>query len=97
LLIIAFFLFFGCPYEFIKCYLEKKVDDDDSIEYNDIEEGKQENKDNNEDESCTCGKITVCIILGIVGFALQPLYLLFYILYGMMECYRRWGCLMFYA
>lgn len=48
-------------------------------------------------KDCKCPEIAVCILLGLVGFMIQPLYLMFYILYGMMECYRRFGCWIFWA
>lgn len=107
LLILVFFFFFGCAYEFIKCYLEKKYKDDedddsdsefeDSGHHNHHQNKPSENPNEDEDDSCTCGKVTICIILGALGFLCQPLYLLFYILYGMMECYRRFGCWIFLA
>lgn len=49
-----------------------------------------------DDEGCTCKKIIVCFFLAILGIVLQPVYLLFYILLGMMECYRRFACWYFY-
>jgi hypothetical protein len=95
----------GCPYEFVKCYLEKKcnTNEDDSIEDSDVADSERghvpkqggENKD--DEEHLGCGKITICIILIIVGVFLQPIYLMFYILYGMMECYRRYGCWVFFV
>ena len=38
----------------------------------------------------------MCFIVGVIGLFLQPLYLIFYILYAMMECYRRMSCWMYY-
>jgi len=38
----------------------------------------------------------MCLIVGVIGLFLQPLYLIFYILYAMMECYRRMSCWMYY-
>jgi hypothetical protein len=105
LLIIIFFLFFGCPYEFIKCYLKNdpNIDDDDSVDdyyipaENEFRPEDQNNVDKEkESKECTCGVATVCVFLAILGFFMQPLYLLFYILYGMMECYRRMGCWVFW-
>jgi hypothetical protein len=95
LLILIFFFFLGCPYEFIKCYLEKKYEDHDDS-FDGYEEDRY-NEANNENEECTCGKISICILLAILGILCQPIYLLFYVLYGLMECYRRFGCWIFIA
>lgn len=105
------FFFVGCPYEFIKCYLEKRCfqaeDEDEDSEINQsnypkCENNKKENyednsgNDNNSQEGCKFSTICVCVLLGIVGIFLQPFYLFFYFLYGMMECYRRFNCWYFY-
>ncbi len=37
------------------------------------------------------------VLIGFCGWLLQPMYLLFYILYGLMECYRRFNCWFYYA
>jgi hypothetical protein len=96
-----FFFFFGCPYEFVKCYLERKYEDDDSLEELEeaMESRKIEEKElvTDENEKCTVSKILICIILCILGLLCQPLYLMFYLLYVMMECYRRLGCWIFFA
>jgi hypothetical protein len=111
-LILIFFFFCGCPYEFIKCYLEKKCfkEDEEEDEDSEIIEGynqvsgnnrnqiKESNvgvEDNTED-NCKFSTICICILIGIVGIFLQPFYLFFYFLYGMMECYRRFNCWYFY-
>lgn len=90
----------GCPYEFIKCYLKKNdpEEDDISIDFyypDDIEQNNKNKNDENEMKELTPGVIICCVFLAIIGVFLQPLYLLFYVLYGMMECYRRWGCWIF--
>ena len=36
------------------------------------------------------------ILIGILGLAIQPLYLTFYIMYGIMECFRRFNCWFYY-
>lgn len=48
------------------------------------------------EEGCTTKKILISCLLAVLGIFLQPLYLLFYILIGMMECYRRFACWYFY-
>jgi hypothetical protein len=49
-----------------------------------------------QEEGCTTKKIIISCLLAVLGIFLQPLYLLFYILIGMMECYRRFACWYFY-
>lgn len=103
LFILAFFFFLGCPYEFVKCYLnrnEKKDDDsDDSINLSNNEvENKENKKDEEEGEKSLNWKDYIIIfLLIVVGIFLQPLYLLFYILMAMMELYRQCGCWIFFA
>lgn len=48
------------------------------------------------DDSCTCKKVTITILLILLGILLQPLYLFFYILFGMLECFRRYACWYFF-
>jgi hypothetical protein len=100
-LILAFYFFLGCPYEFIKCYLEKKYEYEDEIIEEDFEMDEEHvqsrQKEEEEPEKMTNGKIAMCVLLGILGIACQPLYLMFFLVYAMMECYRRFGCWMFYA
>jgi len=51
---------------------------------------------NGEDQPLTRMDYFICTLLGILGLALQPFYLIFYVLYGMMECYRRASCFVYY-
>ena len=105
MLILVFFFFFGCPYEFIKCYLNRdpeEEDEDADFNYDDdIEANRQgagnKKRNNEEDEGCNCKKVSICILLGLLGLLCQPIYLMFYILYAIMECYRRFGCWIFLA
>ena len=106
LLIIVFYLLFGCAYEFIKCYTKKKnIDDDDDdfdgplefygfdLDYNN-EESQNESNRNEEEEKKS--KIVIAILI-VVGIICQPIYLMFYVLYGLMECYRRFNCWFYYV
>jgi len=108
LIIFVLFLFIGCPYELIKYYLEHRNDkDEDDEDYiydsprRDNQRGSPQIKGGPQNvenlDECNCYTIFICIILGIVGLALQPIYLLFYILYAMMECYRRFACWYYYV
>ena len=106
LLIIVFYLLFGCAYEFIKCYTKKKnIDDDDDdfdgplefygfdLDYNN-EESQNESNRNEEEEKKS--KVIIAILI-VVGIICQPIYLMFYVLYGLMECYRRFNCWFYYV
>lgn len=101
LLILIFFFFLGCPFEFIKCYLNKKENannDNDSDDDSDLESQRQSNRViAEEDKEIGCKEISMCVLLALLGILCQPFYLLFYVLYGMMECYRRFGCWFYYA
>jgi hypothetical protein len=95
------YFFIGCPYELIKCYLERRnsVGDDDDSENSDYrnrynEDNLPKNPIDQEikEEGCTFVTILICILLAVVGIFLQPFYLMFYFIYAMMECYRRFNC-----
>ena len=108
--IYLFYLFCGCAYEFYRCYKtrnDKKNNDNlssnfDSIDiydnYNedngsnidnrrqDIPNGENKNKDNK-------AIITLILCLGVLC---QPLYLAFYAIFILFECYRRFGCMFYF-
>ena len=61
---------------------------------------KNETKDEEIDEGkleFTKTEWCILVTIGITGWLIQPLYLLFYILYGIMECYRRFNCWFYYG
>ena len=116
--IYIFYLFAGCPYEFVKCYLERKQNKGnenksnlDSIEiYEDNvnelgigigigENGINSNQSNNmnaggeEKEKNSKAIIWLLIFLGILC---QPLYLSFYAIYTLIECYKRFNCMFYF-
>jgi hypothetical protein len=95
ILILLFYILCGAPYELIRCYIDKKCVEEDEeemdIEYNRRVAVRQK------DEKLTTGQIWICVLLGFCGVLLQPFYLLFYILYAIMECYRRLPCWVIYA
>ena len=100
--IYLFYLFCGCAYEFVKCYRNRgkknssrdisindviNLDDGSSsysrrINLNVLDNGKKDNK------------YVLWLVIGL-GILCQPLYLSFYLLYALIECYRRFNC-MFY-
>ena len=117
--IYLFYLFAGCPYEFVRCYLERKTDKEenksnaDSIEiyeenYNEFGIGfrNRRNASNNQNRNSNNnnevnGEITnknSKLIIGVLialGIICQPLYLSFYVIYTLIECYKRINCLFF--
>lgn len=100
ILVIFFYLFFGCAYEFIKCYLTKSEDSDEASEASvDYERGNnnQNNSPEDEDLPLTRKQKWIVALLGTLGFLMQPLYLMFYLLFAIMECYRRLPCWAIYA
>jgi len=65
------------------------------------EEGNINNDVNNvpgneAEQPATALDYFICVLLSFLGLLLQPFYLIFYILYGMMECYRRASCFVYY-
>jgi hypothetical protein len=78
--------------------LNRKFDDEDSQDWDmENERHRRKTKELEDNSECTLGKIAICSLLGIIGVFCQPIYLMFYLLYAMMECYRRIGCWMFFA
>ena len=63
--VIVFFFCFGCSYEFVKCYYNKK-------------------KSNR--------KCFIIILLILLGLILQPLFLIFYIMYGIAIIIKNYSC-----
>ena len=117
--IYIFYLFAGCPYEFVKCYLErkkKKGNDNrsnfDSIEiYEDnnnefgIGIGIGDNRLNNSNRSNNVNSATeegnknskaIIWLLIFIGVLCQPLYLAFYAIYTIIECYKRFNCMFYF-
>ena len=120
--IYLFYLFAGCPYEFVRCYLERKSEKDndnenksnfDSIEIyednlNEFGIGSKNNKRNssvnnqnsnnqnelNEENMNKNSRLIIGILI-FLGVLCQPLYLAFYAIYTLIECYKRLNCLFF--
>jgi hypothetical protein len=93
-LIIGFFAFFGCAYEFAKCYIDRKENSNEN-----------DNNENNNYQYDENGNIILIwsrkekIILAFViflGIICQPIYLLIYLLFCLIECYRRLNCWFYY-
>jgi hypothetical protein len=116
--IYIFYLFAGCPYEFVKCYLERKQNKGnesksnlDSIEiYEDNvnelgigigigENGINSNQSNNMNaggEEKEKNSKTIIWLLIFLGILCQPLYLSFYAIYTLIECYKRFNCMFYF-
>ena len=116
--IYLFYLFAGCPYEFVRCYLEGKNNNDENKSNNDSieiyeenvnefgigfrnrgnQENNKNNSNNNNETNNEAGKKNKKLIIGLlifVGILCQPLYLAFYAIYTLIECYKRINCLFF--
>lgn len=105
--ILAFFFFLGCPFELIKCYITR--DDEDKNEDNFRDHNENGLKVNDEENimpfqhldvlerPLSCKDYLICFLIGIIGLFLQPFYLGFYLLYAIMQCYRRMPCFMYYS
>ena len=63
------------------------------LDYNN-EESQNESNRNEEEEKKS--KVIIAILI-VVGIICQPIYLMFYVLYGLMECYRRFNCWFYYV
>ncbi len=88
-LVFLFFVFCGCSYEFVNCYVSKKTVD---VEDESFSGTVEESEDNDKPKSNY-----IIFLLILLGIACQPLYLLFYVLYGLMEFYRRFNCWFYYV
>lgn len=100
--IILFFAFFGCAYEFVKCYLNDKDTDDENndqemSQYDNRREFEKNQQNPVKAEGSKCKRNTIITILIVLGIFCQPLYLIFYLLYALMECSKRFGCWFYYA
>ena len=120
--IYLFYLFAGCPYEFVRCYLERKSEKDndnenksnfDSIEiYEDnlneygivsknnkrnysVNNQNSNNQNELNEENMNKNSRLIIGILIFLGVLCQPLYLAFYAIYTLIECYKRLNCLFF--
>ena len=99
---LPFYLFFGCAYEFINCYTKERTNDDedeDDEEYDIEHQSHRSSSNSNSNAPVPQEKkstVMICLV-GFLGFCCQPLYLMFYILYGLMECYRRFNCWFYYV
>jgi hypothetical protein len=103
--VICFFALFGCAYEFVNCYNKKKSKEDNSQDEDDQQdesnvsnniEINDNNNNNDGEEPKKDNKLTLTLLI-IAGVLCQPFYLLFYLLYGLMECYRRFNCWFYYV
>ena len=97
ILIIAFFFFLGCPYEFVKCYLGRNDKDDDDSFSDDENQKITKNEEDDENKTLNWKDYMIIFFIIILGIFLQPLYLMFYVLMATVEFYRQCGCWVFWA
>ena len=92
--IIVFIAFFGCAYEFTKYYVEKinKIRDkeEEDEESNSAENDEQESQNQSNKVLSDWNKITIALII-MLGIFCQPIYLMIYLLYAIMECLKRFN------
>lgn len=107
LFLVGFYLFFGASYEFVKCYLNSKNKRKDNKGSDNIQNNKSyptksdsnvtiASNDNEGGKSIKFVNLLIIFSLIICGIAVQPFFLMFKFLEGMMECYRTYGCLFFW-
>jgi len=86
--------------------MEQPIPDDDEIKENRLKDKRvleeearinAEIYDENGYRIKTNTVYTICVLICIGGWLLQPLYILFYVTYGMLEFYRRVEFIFFYA
>lgn len=93
ILVLAFFLLFGLAYEFVVLYTNKKAFDEEGQD----EENLTDNRENNEGSTTSGGDYCILALIIIAGVALQPLYLIFYIMWGFMWFIKEYGWWCFIA
>lgn len=95
--IIIFFAFFGCAYEFTKCYMEKSFrSDNEEDEESDYEQNYQQEEQTHLEVELTNWNKFIIVLIIFLGILCQPIYLMIYLLYALMECYRRFNCWFYY-
>jgi len=104
--IIAFFILFGCAYEFTRCYIERKFqiyyedEDNSQYEYNNESNGgniRSKNVYSNEDPKYTYWDKIIIVLIILIGIICQPLYIFLYLLFAIIDCYKRFNCWFYYV
>ena len=105
LLVLIFFVF-GAGYEFVKCYRNSKIKKSDGSHtqeshgndsYEENESDLRNTSINSQTKLFSNWKdILIVILLILIGLLVQPFFLMFKALEMMMECYRNYGCLVFW-
>ena len=55
------------------------------------------NRESNNEEKKKDKSIILIILLIILGFVCQPIYVILYMIYALMQCLKRCNCWLFYA
>ena len=125
ILIYLFYIVCGCCYEFVKCYKNRREQNDSESDFsiNDISDERSVNiRDRNSCLSIDRSRIGnnlsntnniirvnkmqlrkkkkdnkyIIALLICLGILCQPIYLTFYFLYALIECYKRLNCLFYF-
>ncbi len=107
MLLVLFFFFFGAGYEFVKCYKNRKNKNSESSGaiqsgYDETEEPRtfsqiSQRFNSVEQGICLSWKdILIITLLIVIGIAVQPFFLIYKWMEMMMDCYRNYGCLVFW-
>ena len=107
ILIYLFYLFCGCAYEFYRCYKsrnDKKNENSSNFDSFDIYDNYDENGSNfarrvsnsQNDENKSKDNRAIVILIICIGVLCQPLYLAFYAIFLLFECYKRFGCMFYF-
>ena len=101
-LIFVFYALFGACYELLNCYYDKKKNNDESVDENNtmphhrnnsiLSVGGHSDIEYKKDVRYYL-IITAIILLGII---LQPFYLMLKFIEILLECYRRFGCWLYF-
>lgn len=97
--VILFYFFFGAGYELNKCYENRKQGDEEDSDRSIVVHKEPEpvrnvaSLDEQENERSEC---LITFGLYALGVLLQPFYILFQGLKFMIECYRKFGCWLYY-
>lgn len=91
--VLCFFFFLGLPYEFVILYTNKQAFDEEGAE----ESANLQSLEEIRNKEYTCGDYTILFFIILAGVALQPLYLIFYFVWGFMWFIKEYGWWCFIA
>ena len=98
--VIAFLFFFGLAYEFVILYFNRKEFIEDDEEFNNYDENQEhrmnvelerERRERENNRELECSDYIILFFIIAAGIALQPLYIMFYVLWGIMWFIKEYG------